>query len=170
MLQRLLRDACGAVTFKIVPFYRNAPPACEIFVRAQFDYDPGEDDLIPYSQAALGNGSSSGTTGALVAGLIPSLELQKWRIAYLAMEQARDNSYLIILNVNDEFLFSSLYVAQQEEKILHNQMVRLAAYRHKTLVLLDARGVGRRHIKNTLIHRHPQRFDYPIPHTTRQRN
>lgn len=30
-------------------------------------------------------------------------------------------------------------------------------------MLLGAHGVGRRHIKNTLIHRHPQRFAYPIP-------
>lgn len=53
MLQRLLRDARGAVTFKIVPSYRSAPPACEIFVRAQFDYDPGQDDLIPCPQAGI---------------------------------------------------------------------------------------------------------------------
>ncbi len=39
-LQRMMRDARGSVTFKIVPSYRSAPPACEIFVRAQFDYDP----------------------------------------------------------------------------------------------------------------------------------
>ena len=30
-----------------------------------------------------------------------------------------------------------------------------------------AHGVGRRHIKNTLISMHPKRFSYPIPHTTR---
>lgn len=53
MLQRLLRDARGAVTFKIVPSYRSAPPACEIFVRAQFDYDPSQDDLIPCPQAGV---------------------------------------------------------------------------------------------------------------------
>lgn len=45
--------------------------------------------------------------------------------------------------------------------------MRLSQYRRKTLVLLGAHGVGRRHIKNTLIHRHPSRFAYPIPHTTR---
>lgn len=45
--------------------------------------------------------------------------------------------------------------------------MRLSQYRRKTLVLLGAHGVGRRHIKNTLIHRHPNRFAYPIPHTTR---
>lgn len=73
-LQRMLRDIRGSVTFKIVPSYRSAPPACEvrmfltvfmkhkdlvmscdsqIFVRAQFDYDPSQDDLIPCSQAGV---------------------------------------------------------------------------------------------------------------------
>jgi calcium/calmodulin-dependent serine protein kinase len=52
-LQRLLRDARGPVTFKIVPSYRSAPPTCEIFVRAQFDYDPGIDDLIPCPKAGV---------------------------------------------------------------------------------------------------------------------
>ena len=52
-LQRLLREARGSVTFKIVPSYRSAPPPCDIFVRAQFDYDPGEDELIPCAQVIL---------------------------------------------------------------------------------------------------------------------
>jgi len=34
-LQKLLREARGSVTFKIVPSYRSAPPPCDIFVRAQ---------------------------------------------------------------------------------------------------------------------------------------
>ncbi|KAG8296463.1 hypothetical protein J6590_056816 [Homalodisca vitripennis] len=37
----------------------------------------------------------------------------------------------------------------------------------KTLVLLGAHGVGRRHIKNTLIAKHTDKYAYPIPHTTR---
>lgn len=34
-------------------------------------------------------------------------------------------------------------------------------------MLLGAHGVGRRHIKNCLISRHPDLYAYPIPHTTR---
>lgn len=52
-LQQMLRDARGHVQFKIVPSYRSAPPACEIFVRAQFDYDPSQDDLIPCPPAGV---------------------------------------------------------------------------------------------------------------------
>ena len=47
------------------------------------------------------------------------------------------------------------------------QVVKLPAYKRKTLVLLGAHGVGRRHIKNSLIAAHPDKFAYPIPHTTR---
>ena len=70
-----------------------------------------------------------------------------------------------------------------------SQVVKLPAYKRKTLVLLGneqtdhfslwtprhfsfltiagAHGVGRRHIKNSLIAAHPDKFAYPIPHTTR---
>jgi len=43
----------------------------------------------------------------------------------------------------------------------------ITAFRRKSLVLLGAHGVGRRHIKNCLISRHPDLYAYPIPHTTR---
>lgn len=37
------------------------------------------------------------------------------------------------------------------------------AFQRKTLVLLGAHGVGRRHIKNTIISKHPDKYAYPIP-------
>lgn len=37
------------------------------------------------------------------------------------------------------------------------------AFERKTLVLLGAHGVGRRHIKNTLISKYPDKYAYPIP-------
>lgn len=37
------------------------------------------------------------------------------------------------------------------------------AFLRKTLVLLGAHGVGRRHIKNTLIAKHTDKYAYPIP-------
>ncbi len=32
---------------------RSAPPPCDIFVRAQFDYDPMDDELIPCAQVSF---------------------------------------------------------------------------------------------------------------------
>lgn len=51
----------------------------------------------------------------------------------------------------------------QLDLVTYEEVVRLPTFRRKTLVLLGAHGVGRRHIKNTLIQRHPDRFAYPIP-------
>lgn len=72
-------------------------PSQQMFVRAQFDYDPQKDNLIPCKEAGLKfqtgdvieiinkddsnwwqgriEGSSNGS-----AGLIPSLELQEWYV------------------------------------------------------------------------------------------
>lgn len=36
------------------------------------------------------------------------------------------------------------------------------AFQRKTLVLLGAHGVGRRHIKNTIIQKHPDKYAYPM--------
>jgi hypothetical protein len=51
--------------------------------------------------------------------------------------------------------------------VTYEEVVKLPAYKRKTLVLLGAHGVGRRHIKNSLIASHPDKYAYPIPHTTR---
>ncbi|EYB92576.1 hypothetical protein Y032_0192g1357 [Ancylostoma ceylanicum] len=198
-LQQMLREARGQVTFKIVPSYRSAPPACEIFVRAQFDYDPCEDDLIPCPQAGVpfktgdilqviskddhnwwqarfvSSFPSFGTSSLVstnVAGLIPSPELQEWRTACLAMERAKDHSHCMWFSRRKKY-YTTKYLQKhsalfdQLDLVTYEEVMRLSQYRRKTLVLLGAHGVGRRHIKNTLIHRHPNRFAYPIPHTTR---
>lgn len=38
----------------------------------------------------------------------------------------------------------------------------ILAFQRKTLVLLGAHGVGRRHIKNTIIQKHPDKYAYPM--------
>lgn len=197
-LQRLLREARGSVTFKIVPSYRSAPPPCDIFVRAQFDYDPMEDDLIPCPQAGI-----PFTTGDVLqiiskddhnywqarkvaasgsAGLIPSPELQEWRTACAAAEKSKSNggsgdpssvNCSIFGGMKRKRMSKDKYLAKynsifdQLDLVTYEEVVKLPAYRRKTLVLLGAHGVGRRHIKNSLISAHPDKYAYPIPHTTR---
>ena len=46
-------DDVVLLCLQIVPSYRSAPPPCDIFVRAQFEYDPLDDDLIPCAQAGI---------------------------------------------------------------------------------------------------------------------
>ncbi|GBN24049.1 Peripheral plasma membrane protein CASK [Araneus ventricosus] len=79
----------------------------KIYVRAQFDYDPNEDDLIPCAQAGVAfktgdilqiiskddhnwwQARREGSDGT--AGLIPSPELQEWRTACLLQESSKND-------------------------------------------------------------------------------
>ncbi|XP_069745409.1 peripheral plasma membrane protein CASK isoform X3 [Narcine bancroftii] len=202
-LQKMLREMRGSITFKIVPSYRTQLSSCEdlpstaqpkgrqIYVRAQFEYDPSKDDLIPCKEAGIRfrvgeiiqiiskddhnwwqgklENSKNGT-----AGLIPSPELQEWRVACIAMEKTKQEQQASCTwfgkkkkQYKDKYLAKHNAVFDQLDLVTYEEVVKLPAFRRKTLVLLGAHGVGRRHIKNTLITKHPDRFAYPIPHTTR---
>lgn len=202
-LQKMLREMRGSITFKIVPSYRTQSSSCEdlpsttqpkgrqIYVRAQFEYDPAKDDLIPCKEAGIRfrvgdiiqiiskddhnwwqgklENSKNGT-----AGLIPSLELQEWRVACIAMEKTKQEQQASCTwfgkkkkQYKDKYLAKHNAVFDQLDLVTYEEVVKLPAFKRKTLVLLGAHGVGRRHIKNTLITKHPDRFAYPIPHTTR---
>ncbi|XP_049947879.1 peripheral plasma membrane protein CASK-like, partial [Schistocerca serialis cubense] len=188
-LQKILREARGSVTFKIVPSYRSAPPPCEIFVRAQFDYDPLDDDLIPCAQAGIPfktgdilqiiskddhnwwQARKDNAAGS--AGLIPSPELQEWRTACMAMEKSKQEQVNCSIfgrkkkQYKDKYLAKHNAVFDQLDLVTYEEVVKLPSFQRKTLVLLGAHGVGRRHIKNTLIAKNPDKYAYPIPHTTR---
>ncbi|XP_044737251.1 peripheral plasma membrane protein CASK isoform X2 [Chrysoperla carnea] len=188
-LQKILREARGSVTFKIVPSYRSAPPPCEIFVRAQFDYDPLDDELIPCAQAGIAfktgdilqiiskddhhwwQARKDNAAGS--AGLIPSPELQEWRTACMAMEKSKQEQVNCSIfgrkkkQYKDKYLAKHNAVFDQLELVTYEEVVKLPTFQRKTLVLLGAHGVGRRHIKNTIIAKHPDKYAYPIPHTSR---
>ncbi|XP_030641650.1 peripheral plasma membrane protein CASK isoform X5 [Chanos chanos] len=197
-LQKMLREMRGSITFKIVPSYRTQSPSCEdlpstmqpkgrqIFVRAQFEYDPSKDDLIPCKEAGIRfrvgdiiqiinkddhnwwQGKLENTKNG-TAGLIPSPELQEWRVACIAMEKTKQEQQASCTWFGKKKKqYKDKYLAKHNaDLVTYEEVVKLQAFQRKTLVLLGAHGVGRRHIKNTLITKHPDRFAYPIPHTTR---
>ncbi|XP_012994625.1 peripheral plasma membrane protein CASK isoform X18 [Esox lucius] len=197
-LQRMLREMRGSITFKIVPSYRTQGSSCEdlpstiqpkgrqIYVRAQFEYDPSRDDLIPCKEAGIRfrvgdiiqiiskddhnwwQGKLENTKNA-TAGLIPSPELQEWRVACIAMEKTKQEQQASCTWFGKKKKqYKDKYLAKHNaDLVTYEEVVKLPAFKRKTLVLLGAHGVGRRHIKNTLITKHPDRFAYPIPHTTR---
>ncbi|XP_071993882.1 peripheral plasma membrane protein CASK isoform X5 [Engystomops pustulosus] len=213
-LQKMLREMRGSITFKIVPSYRTQSSSCErdspstsrqspanghssinnsisIYVRAQFEYDPSKDDLIPCKEAGIrfrvgdiiqiiSKDDHNWWQGKLesakngTAGLIPSPELQEWRVACIAMEKTKQEQQASCTwfgkkkkQYKDKYLAKHNAVFDQLDLVTYEEVVKLPAFKRKTLVLLGAHGVGRRHIKNTLITKHPDRFAYPIPHTTR---
>ncbi|XP_033865888.1 peripheral plasma membrane protein CASK isoform X14 [Acipenser ruthenus] len=197
-LQKMLREMRGSITFKIVPSYRNQSSSCEdiplttqpkgrqIYVRAQFEYDPAKDDLIPCKEAGIkflvgdiiqiiSKDDHNWWQGKLenakngTAGLIPSPELQEWRVACIAMEKTKQEQQASCTWFGKKKKqYKDKYLAKHNaDLVTYEEVVKLPAFKRKTLVLLGAHGVGRRHIKNTLITKHPDRFAYPIPHTTR---
>ncbi|XP_077583891.1 peripheral plasma membrane protein CASK isoform X16 [Stigmatopora nigra] len=197
-LQKMLKEMRGSITFKIVPSYRTHGSSCEdlpstiqpkgrqIYVRAQFEYDPSKDELIPCKEAGIRFGvgdviqiiskdDHNWWQGKLentkngTAGLIPSPELQEWRVACMAMEKTKQEQQASCTWFGKKKKqYKDKYLAKHNaDLVTYEEVVKLPAFKRKTLVLLGAHGVGRRHIKNTLITKHPDRFAYPIPHTTR---
>ncbi|KAI5748779.1 hypothetical protein M8J76_001870 [Diaphorina citri] len=168
------REARGSVTFKIVPSYRSAPPPCElfrikplpviIFVRAQFNYNPLDDDLIPCAQAGI-----AFQIGDILQ--IISKDDHNW------WQARKDNVAGSAVNCSifgrkkklykDKYLAKHNAVFDQLDLVTYEEVVKLPSFKRKTLVLLGAHGVGRRHIKNTLINKFPDKYAYPVPHTTR---
>ncbi|XP_060888547.1 peripheral plasma membrane protein CASK-like isoform X14 [Labrus bergylta] len=167
------------------------PKGRVIYVRAQFEYDPSKDDLIPCKEAGIRfrvgdiiqiiskddhnwwQGKLENTKNG-TAGLIPSPELQEWRVACIAMEKTKQEQQASCTwfgkkkkQYKDKYLAKHNAVFDQLDLVTYEEVVKLPSFKRKTLVLLGAHGVGRRHIKNTLITKHPDRFAYPIPHTTR---
>ncbi|XP_039673193.1 peripheral plasma membrane protein CASK [Perca fluviatilis] len=167
------------------------PKGRQIYVRAQFEYDPSKDELIPCKEAGIRfqvgdiiqiiskddhnwwQGKLENTKNG-TAGLIPSPELQEWRVACIAMEKTKQEQQASCTwfgkkkkQYKDKYLAKHNAVFDQLDLVTYEEVVKLPAFKRKTLVLLGAHGVGRRHIKNTLITKHPDRFAYPIPHTTR---
>ncbi|XP_035006262.1 peripheral plasma membrane protein CASK isoform X4 [Hippoglossus stenolepis] len=158
----------------------------KIYVRAQFEYDPTKDDLIPCKEAGIRfqvgdiiqiiskddhnwwQGKLENTKNA-TAGLIPSPELQEWRVACIAMEKTKQEQQASCTWFGKKKKqYKDKYLAKHNaDLVTYEEVVKLPSFKRKTLVLLGAHGVGRRHIKNTLITKHPDRFAYPIPHTTR---
>ncbi|XP_028291005.1 peripheral plasma membrane protein CASK-like isoform X13 [Gouania willdenowi] len=197
-LQRMLREMRGSITFKIVPSYRSQgssmedlpstiqPKGRQIYVRAQFAYDPSKDELIPCKEAGVcftvgdvlqiiskddhnwWQGKLENTKNG-TAGLIPSPELQEWRVACMAMEKTKQEQQASCTWFGKKKKqYKDKYLAKHNaDLVTYEEVVKFPAFKRKTLVLLGAHGVGRRHIKNTLITKHPERFAYPIPHTTR---
>ncbi|VDO94415.1 unnamed protein product [Schistosoma margrebowiei] len=158
-----------------------------------FDYSPENDDLIPCSQAGIHfhigdilqiiskddhnwwQARLWGSDCQAPAGLIPSPELQEWRMANKVAELSREMGITHCgawfkrrkRHFKDKYKNKHSAIYDQLDLVTYEEVVRLPQFRRRTLVLLGAHGVGRRHIKNCLIQSSPDKFAYPIPHTTR---
>jgi len=186
-LQKILKETNGAVTMKIIPNVQSRSRVCEMYMRAQFDYDPAKDDLIPCKEAGL-----KFQTGDIIqiinkqdpnwwqgrvesctadyAGLIPSPELQEWRSASkskASQDSPSCSPFGKKKKCKDKYLAKHSSIFDQLDVISYEEVVRLPAFQRKTLVIIGAPGVGRSHIKSSLLSKYPEKFAYPSSHTTR---
>ncbi|XP_062441071.1 55 kDa erythrocyte membrane protein [Rhea pennata] len=187
-LQKMLKETKGMVSIKVIPNQQSRLPALQMFMRAQFDYDPKKDNLIPCKEAGLKfqtgdviqiinkddsnwwQGRVEGSC-AEAAGLIPSPELQEWRVASVTQSSQSEaqscSPFGKKKKCKDKYLAKHSSIFDQLDVVSYEEVVRLPAFKRKTLVLIGASGVGRSHIKNALLSSNPEKFMYPAPYTTR---
>ncbi|KAK1903213.1 Peripheral plasma membrane protein CASK, partial [Dissostichus eleginoides] len=133
----------------------------KIYVRAQFEYEPSKDELIPCKEAGVRflvgdiiqiiskddhnwwQGKLENTKNA-TAGLIPSPELQEWRVACIAMEKTKQEQQASCTwfgkkkkQYKDKYLAKHNAVFDQLDLVTYEEVVKLPAFKRKTLVLLD---------------------------------
>ncbi|XP_068104197.1 55 kDa erythrocyte membrane protein [Hyperolius riggenbachi] len=184
-LQSALKESEGTVFLKVLSSHSNRKLPLQMFVRALFDYDPLTDPLIPCREAGLrfrtgdvlqiinkddSNWWQGKTEGAETAGLIPSPELQEWRVASSNTSKQIPQScspFSKKKKCKDKYLAKHSSIFDQLDVVSYEEVVPLPAFKRKTLVLIGVSGVGRSHIKNALLSKYPERFAYPSPHTSR---
>ncbi|XP_047298080.1 55 kDa erythrocyte membrane protein isoform X3 [Homo sapiens] len=160
-LQKAMKETKGMISLKVIPNQQSRLPALQMFMRAQFDYDPKKDNLIPCKEAGLkfatgdiiqiiNKDDSNWWQGRVEgsskesAGLIPSPELQEWRVA--SMAQSAPSEAPSCSPFGKKKKYKDKYLAKHSSR---------------------ASGVGRSHIKNALLSQNPEKFVYPVPYTTR---
>uniref|UniRef100_A0A3P8TEY8 Guanylate kinase-like domain-containing protein n=1 Tax=Amphiprion percula TaxID=161767 RepID=A0A3P8TEY8_AMPPE len=132
----------------------------QIYARAQFEYNQSKDELIPCKEADdhhWWQGKLENTKND-TAAMEKTKQEQQASCTWFGKKKKQ---------YKDKYLAKHNAVFDQLDLVTYEEVVKLPAFKRKTLVLLDAHGVGRRHMKNTLITKHPDRFAHPIPHTTR---
>ncbi|KAG7265813.1 hypothetical protein CRUP_004267 [Coryphaenoides rupestris] len=162
-LQKILKETHGVVTMKVIPNLHGRSRVCEMYMRAQFNYDPAKDDLIPCKEAGL-----KFKTGNIIQ--IINKQDPNWRSASKSKATQGSPSCSPFgkkKKCKDKYLAKHSSIFDQLDVISYEEVVRLPAFKRKTLVLIGAPGVGRSHIKNALLSKYPERFAYPAPHTTR---
>ncbi|XP_048191564.1 55 kDa erythrocyte membrane protein isoform X2 [Perognathus longimembris pacificus] len=157
-LQKAMKETKGMISLKVIPSQQSRLPALQMFMRAQFDYDPKKDNLIPCKEAGLkfvtgdiiqiiNKDDSNWWQGRVEgsskesAGLIPSPELQEWRVASVAQsapgEAPSCSPFGKKKKYKDKYLAKHSSIFDQLDVVSYEEVVRLPAFKRKTLVLID---------------------------------
>ncbi|XP_058447802.1 protein PALS2 isoform X4 [Malaya genurostris] len=171
---------------------KNLEPGKKLtcYMRALFDYNPAEDNLLPCQDIGLPFQRSdilqiinvkdpnwwqarhAGEDGPI--GLIPSQELEERRQAYVAPEADYVHKISICGTKISKKKRKTMYKTKQNSEfdkadlMLYEEVTKMPPFKRKTLVLIGVAGVGRRTLKNRLINSDPDKFGSVLPHTSRQ--
>ncbi|XP_063234636.1 protein PALS2 isoform X2 [Bacillus rossius redtenbacheri] len=191
-LQVEIAKAKESVTLKIGPSFEENRSQLETglcYMRALFDYDPAEDSLLPCKDIGLPfkkgdvlqimnqkdpnwwQASKVGLNGP--AGLIPSLELEERRKAFVKPEADYVHKISICGTRISKKKRKTIYRTRENlefdkaELLLYEEVTRMPPFKRRTLVLIGSQGVGRRTLKNRIINSDTERFGGVIPFTSR---
>ncbi|KAM6151317.1 55 kDa erythrocyte membrane protein isoform 2-T2 [Rhynchocyon petersi] len=167
-LQKAMKETKGMISLKVIPNQQNRLPALQEaglkFVTGDIIQIINKDDSNWWQGRVEGSSKES-------AGLIPSPELQEWRVASVAQSAPSEapscSPFGKKKKYKDKYLAKHSSIFDQLDVVSYEEVVRLPAFKRKTLVLIGASGVGRSHIKNALLSQNPEKFVYPAPYTTR---
>ncbi|XP_067859374.1 MAGUK p55 subfamily member 6b [Heptranchias perlo] len=191
VLQEMLKDCSGGITFKILPSYRETPLPLQVFVKCHFDYNPANDSVIPCKDAGLKFSRGDilqvvnredlnwwqayHMKGGGCAGLIPSQMLEEKRKAFVKQDWDLSGSSgpfcgTITGKKKKKMMYLTTKNAEfdRHEIMIYEEVARMPPFQRKTLVLIGAQGVGRRSLKNRLIVMNPMRFGTTVPFTSRK--
>lgn len=196
LLQRVLRNAVGNVTLKIISSYQNTTASSQLFLRAYFSYNPKIDNLIPCKEAGLP--FSAGDVLQILkqddpywwqarhyghqqrAGLIPSEVLQERRRAHVqSAPNAEELTYRMVAcglarrrRKKVVATFRAMDAEQFETKnlVLYEEVALISGFQRPVICLIGASGVGRRSLQRMLVRSNRERYATALQHTTQEQD
>ncbi|XP_005096273.1 MAGUK p55 subfamily member 2 [Aplysia californica] len=187
-LMEMIIDSDPEITLKIVPSFQNVQKTEPVYMKAHFKWDPLKDRLLPCKEAGLPfndgdileilSSDDSNWWQARLAdingpvGLVPSQALEEKRKSFVNPDLDYSKSSLfcgltkrkkrtIKYNAKDNKEYDKADV------LIYEEVRRMSPFERPFLVLVGAKGVGRRALKERLIKDDPRRFGTPIAHTSR---
>ncbi|XP_066581184.1 MAGUK p55 subfamily member 7 isoform X4 [Prorops nasuta] len=173
---KILQNSEGTITFKIIPAdTKGEVRESKLRVKAHFSYKAAEDPCTPCKEAGLDftKGDILHIVGQddeywwqarregdrnMRAGLIPSRALQEQRILRERLEKEKvDNDSI----KNDDFDREEIPTYEEVAKLYP----RPGLYR--PVVLIGPPGVGRNELKRRLMATDPEKYQTPVPYTSR---
>lgn len=154
-------------------------------MRALFEYHPEEDTLLPCKEIGLAFDrgdilqivdqkdpnwwQAKKVGGDATTGLIPSIELEERRKAFVAPEADFVHKIGIcgtrISKKKKKIIYQSKSNCDfdKAELSLYEEVAKMPPFKRKTLVLIGTQGVGRRTFKTRLINSDPDKFGAVVP-------